>query len=158
MRKLLFFLLTILLLQPAFGATPPAPSLATGLLSKPVEPSAVTNKNKKKKPTLFQKAKLKILTACQSRGFLVDGEMTERQKRQGKWAMILGLGSLVLLVVPTIGLLAIPAAITGLVLGIKSVEGNSNTNGIIGIIASGLTLLLLLVAIAVLAAFFASWN
>ena len=84
--------------------------------------------------------------------------MTERQKRQGKWSMILGLGSIVLLMIPYVNLIAIPAAITALVLGIKSIEGNSNTQGIIGIIAGGLTLALLIIAIALLAAFFASWN
>lgn len=96
--------------------------------------------------------------ACQSHGYLVDGELTEKQKRLGKWSLILGLGSIVFLVIPTIGLLAIPAAITGLILGIKSVQGNSNTNGLIGIIASALTLLLFIIAIVLVAAFLAGWN
>ena len=113
---------------------------------------------KKHKTTLLQKAKFKLLQMCQAKGYLVEGEMTAKQKRQGKWSLILGLGSIVLLIIPYAGLLAIPAAITGLILGIKSVEGNSNTNGIIGIIASGLTLLLFIVAIALVATLLASWN
>lgn len=164
MRNILCFLLTLWVIQPAMGASFPAQQQIAPVYEK-VTPSAdvIVQKenrkiNKANKVTLLQKAKMKLLQFCQTKGLLVEGEMTPKQKRQAKWSLILGLGSIVLLVIPYAGLLAIPAAITGLILGIKSIEGNSNTNGIIGIIASGLTLLLLLVAIVLVATLLANWN
>lgn len=115
-------------------------------------------KETKKKTSFFNRWKQKILTKAISKGWLGEGEITEKQKRWAKWSMILGLAGLVLLFIPTVNIIAIPAAIVALVFGIKSVEGNSNTQGIIGIIAGGLTLVLLIAAIALLVAFFASWN
>ena len=163
-RKLFIFLLTLLVYTACYGRQLLLHHLMLQQLafvtSIPIKPEHryLPIKTKRNKPTLLQKAKIKLLQACQAKGYLVDGEMTERQKRQAKWSFILGLGSIVLLIIPYVGLLAIPAAITGLILGIKSVEGNSNTNGIIGIIASGLTLLLFIVAIALVAACLVSWN
>lgn len=113
---------------------------------------------KKKKGGIFNRWKEKLVAKAIDKGLLGEGEITPKQKKWAKWSMILGLGSLVLLFIPGINFIAIPAAIVALVFGIKSVEGNSNTQGIIGIIAGGLTLVLLILAIAVLVAFFASWN
>lgn len=164
MRNVYFFLFTLLFLPTAFGATSPASVIATNVGVNATQSNIIildkasVKINKNKKPTLLQKAKLKLLTIAQSKGLLVEGEMTEKQKRKAKWSMILGLSSILLLFIPHIGLIAIPTAIVGLVLGIKSVQGNSNTKGIIGIIASGLTLLLLLLGIILLAVFLATWN
>jgi len=106
----------------------------------------------------FFKWKQKLVTKAIAKGWLGEGEITEKQKKWATWSMILGIGGLVALFIPGVNLVAIPAAIVALVLGIKSVEGNSNTQGIIGIIAGGLTLVLLIAAIVFLVAFFASWN
>lgn len=160
MLKHLFFLLLAALVLPSsiqfskaatYGAETVIPAL-TGTKVINAKP------HEKKKRGLFTTWKQKLLAKAIQKGWLGEGEVTEKQKRQGRLSMIFGLGGLVLLFVPGINFLAIPAAIVALVLGIKSVEGNSNTNGIIGIIAGGLTLVLLILAIAVLVAFFASWN
>jgi hypothetical protein len=78
------------------------------------------------------------------------GLMTEQQRRQAKWSMTLGIASILFLFTP-IAILSLPASIVGLVLGIKSVKGNSNTKGIVGIITSSLTILLFLLVIVLLA-------
>jgi hypothetical protein len=54
--------------------------------------------------------------------------------------------------------LCIPAAILAIVFGAKSLKGNSNAKGIVGIVTGGVTLLLLVIAIIVVLAFFASWG
>ena len=160
MIKRLFFLLMLcwpasfLLTAPAAATLPHPPTVETATkahinIAKPAH---------KKKGGLFVKWKQKLLTKAVQKGWLGEGKVTEKQKRWGRLSMILGLAGLVLLFIPTVSFVAIPAAIVALVFGIKSVDGNSNANGIIGIIAGGLTLLLLILAIAVLVAFFASWN
>ena len=51
-----------------------------------------------------------------------------------------------------------PAAIIAVIFGAKSLKGNSNTQGIVGVVTGGVTLLLIIVAIIVVLAFFASWG
>ncbi len=160
MKKRLFFLLMLCMLG---AVTANVNAAAAPSLSQPsfvITDVGIHNQkpHKKKGAGLFARWKEKLVAKAIKKGWLGEGEMTEKQKRWAKWSMILGLGSLVLLFIPYISFVAIPAAIVALVLGIKSVEGNSNTQGIIGIIAGGLTLVLLILAIAVLVAFFASWN
>ncbi len=93
---------------------------------------------------LFQK---KILKYSPEEG----GEPTAKQKKQGKLSMILGISSILLLLIPYVGILSIPAAIAAMVLGIKSIKGNSNTQGIIGLITGSVTLFIILIAILVIA-------
>ena len=89
---------------------------------------------------------------------------TERQKKLGKLSLILGGIALVLLVTPyvaiglpaAIGIITVPAAIAGLVLGIKSVRGNSNLPGLLGLILSASLLLLMILAVIFLALFFST--
>lgn len=113
-----------------------------------------------RKLTFFQKIKLKIALVVLRK--LDKGEITEKQKKQGEISMILGISSIVILllsgVLPFIGLLCIPAAILAVIFGAKSLKGNSNTKGIVGVVTGGVTLLLLLIAIIVVLAFFASWG
>lgn len=52
-----------------------------------------------------------------------------------------------------LGLIGVCLAIAGLILGIKSLKGNTNVPGIIGIVFSGLVLVLILLAVAIVAAF-----
>ena len=156
MIKRLFFLL---MLGMAASLYAPANAAAAPLSLQNVETNIIITKpERKKKGGLLTRWKEKVVAKAIAKGWLGEGEMTPKQKKWAKWSMILGLGSLVLLFIPGVSIIAIPAAIVALVFGIKSVDGNSNTQGIIGIIAGGLTLVLLILAIAVLVAFFASWN
>ena len=65
--------------------------------------------------------------------------------------MILGIASLPLMILPFGLLIGIPAAVVAVVLGIKSLKSTNNTEAIIGIATGGLTLLLTILAIIVLA-------
>ena len=71
--------------------------------------------------------------------------ITPKQKRQARWALILGLISFAFLFMPFAMFIAFPAAIGGLIFGIKSVNGNSNAQGIIGIVASSVALSIFLI-------------
>ena len=92
---------------------------------------------------MFQKFKLKL--ALKTFGKLEDGTITKQQMKQANAAMILGIGSLVLLPlaftsVGIIALLSIPAALFAVILGSKSRKGNKNAKGLIGEIAGAITL------------------
>ena len=79
--------------------------------------------------------------------------ISSRQNRQATVSMIFGILSLVLLFTPA-AVVAIPAAIVGLVFGIVSVKGNSNTKSIVGIITSGVTISVLILAFLLVSAFY----
>ena len=105
-----------------------------------------------KKLRLKEKIGLKILQWKVKRQ--MNDQATPEQIRLGRLSLIFGALALVLIFVP-IGIIAIVGlgcAIAGLVLGIKSINGNSNVMGILGVVFSGLVLLLLLIAIAIVAA------
>jgi hypothetical protein len=83
-----------------------------------------------KKLSFFQKLQLKlILEKLKKRNV---GEPTKKQLNQGMWSMILGIGSIVFIFFPFIGMIAVPMAIAAVVLGIISLKGNSNTQAIVG--------------------------
>lgn len=113
-----------------------------------------------KKLTLFQKVELKIAQKLLRKWS--DDELTDKQKKQAQASLLLGIGSVALLllsgVISIFGLLCIPAAVLALVFGIKSLKGNSNTKGIIGVVTGGATLAIFLLAIIIVLAFFASWG
>jgi hypothetical protein len=115
-----------------------------------------------KKLTLFQKIKFKILQ--KTLGKWDGGEMTEKQKKKAKLSLIFGLGSIVLLLismlpfVAILGLLSIPAAITAIVLGAQSLKGNSNSEGIIGVVTGGITLALIMLALIVAIIFLSGFT
>ena len=89
-------------------------------------------------------------------------EPTDRQKKLGRLSLIFGSIAVVLLLIPyvtlalpaVIGVLTVPAAIAGLVLGIKSTRGNTNVPGLLGLIISGSLLVLMILAVIFLALFF----
>jgi hypothetical protein len=91
-------------------------------------------------------------------------EPTERQRKLGRLSLIFGGIALILLVIPyaalalpaAIGVLSVPSAIAGMVLGIKSVRGNSNLPGLLGLILSASLLLLMILAVIFLALFFST--
>lgn len=112
-----------------------------------------------KKLTLFQKIKLKIAQVALRK---MDGELTEKQQKQAQTSLILGIGSLLLLLlsgaVAVFGLLSIPAAILAIVFGAKSLKGNSNAKGIVGVVTGGVTILIIILAVIIVLAFFATWG
>ncbi|MEO6932554.1 MAG: hypothetical protein ABI151_13055 [Chitinophagaceae bacterium] len=77
-----------------------------------------------------------------------------RKAKLGKWSLYLGVAAFALAIVPIAQILSIPLAIAAVITGIISLQGNSNTYGIIGIgLGAGfilLTALLILVIIALL--------
>jgi len=76
----------------------------------------------------------------------------------------LGISSIVLLLISSIaiigflGILSVPAAVLALVFGIKSLNGNSNTKGIIGVVTGGVTIGLILIALIFLLIFFSGFT
>jgi uncharacterized protein involved in cysteine biosynthesis len=103
-----------------------------------------------KKLSLKQRIGLKFFQWTESKHLITPGEPTEKQSKYGKLSLILGLSSVVLLIIPVVNFFAVPAAVAGLIFGVKSLKGNNNTNGILGVVFSGLTLFLLLLIIIVI--------
>jgi hypothetical protein len=89
---------------------------------------------------------------------LAEKDPTERQVRQGRLSLIFGSAALVLIFLPYVAVAAIPLAIAGLVLGIKSLKGNSNTMGILGVVFSGLVLFIFLLSIAIVSILLLTWG
>ena len=108
-----------------------------------------------RKLTLFQKIKL-TLAQMALRKYSSEG-MTGKQRKQARLSMILGILGFTLLLIalaPALGFLSlfsIPAAILAIVFGSKSLRGNSNTEGIIGVVAGGLTIVFITLAVILVA-------
>ena len=85
-----------------------------------------------------------------------EGEPTPKQLQQGRMSMIFGLTSVFMFlmgfIVAPIVFLSLPLGIAGLVLGMKSVKGNGNTQGIVGLISGGSTILMWLLIVILIAA------
>jgi hypothetical protein len=132
------------------------PSVVDPFKIKPKEIEKLTGK----KLTLFEKIKFTVAQKLLKR--YSTGEMTPRQKKQAKWSMILGFLGLALLLISVtpalgvLGILSIPAAIIAVILGLKSVKGNSNTEGKIGLITGGITIVLLLAVMLLVALTFSA--
>lgn len=115
-----------------------------------------------KKFGLFQKVKIKLAQIALRK--YSDGEITPKQKRQARISMILGFVGLAFLFVSLspflgfLGILSIPAAILAILFGAKSLKGNSNTEGIIGVVTGGVTLALIILAIIVIAIAFSGFT
>ena len=79
------------------------------------------------------------------------GEPTAQQKKLGILSLIFGsIAVISILFILQLGIIAFCAAIAGLVLGIISLKGNSNTPGILGIIfSSGVLIVIVLAIIAI---------
>ncbi|MBD0279633.1 MAG: hypothetical protein ICV81_16965 [Flavisolibacter sp.] len=114
-------------------------------------------------PTLKERIITKLLERKWLKRWLsADNPLTEKQKRQANLSLILGIGSLLLLLFASygfsiVGLFAIPAGIIGIILGVKSLKGNTNTKGLVGIIASTVTLLIFIIFLVVIATAFANF-
>lgn len=103
-----------------------------------------------KKLTLLQKVELKILQRKLHRHF---DKISPEQEKQAKLSLIFGIVSICFLALSStviggiLALLSIPAAILAIIFGAKSLKGNSNVKGIIGIVLGGLSLLLIVLAL-----------
>ena len=95
-----------------------------------------------------EKIALKIVKWRLKHGMMVSGEPTEQQKKQARLSLIFSLLAYVLVFIPVVPFLSVPLAVFALILGIKSLKYNDNTMGILGVVFSGLYLLLILLAIA----------
>ena len=161
MKLLLFSALLFMgtLLQPAFALTTlPAPNHIVALPA--TAPAKMTIKEWEKatgkKLPLLQRLTWKLAQKRMSKPG--NENVTEKQRKLGRLSMIFGIAGLVLLFLPNILAIAgIGLGIAAFILGLKSVKGNSNTPGIVGLIAGSLTLLLTVLAVAIAAAFIAGW-
>lgn len=152
----------LVLLAPALYAATPAnlPAIQkfdlTTITPKQVE------KLTGKKLGFFQKLKLRMLQRALRK--YKDADITDQQKKQANISMILGISSIVLLLISSVaiigflGILSIPAAVLALVFGIKSLNGNSNTKGIIGVVTGGVTIGLVLIALILVLIFFSGFT
>lgn len=152
--KTITLLLATFIIIPVFASattTPPADKTPVIDLRK-IKASQI-EKLTGKKLNVFDKLRLKILQ--KKLGKYEDTVITEKQKKQATWSMILGILSIGLLFVPFIGILAIPSAVLALVFGIQSVKGNGNSKGIVGIVTGSITLALFFIALVFVAAILA---
>lgn len=169
MKRIVIFLLFILLLTSAGTASatclvkgPGLPGIGKKILALP--PAAMQYLLRMtphdytvatgKKLNWKDKLALQVYKWKLAKHFRDEGKVTERQKKLATLSLIFGAGAFVLLLVPLVGVLAVPSAIAGIVLGIMSLKGNRNTNGILGIVfgAAFLFLVALVIALFVLLA------
>ena len=78
-----------------------------------------------------------------------ENDITPQQQRLGTLALIFGVTSLPLLLVPAGFFLAIPFAVLGIVLGAKSMRHNGNVPGVLGFAFGIATLFVVLLALVV---------
>jgi hypothetical protein len=148
----------------SFAAVTPSEPVPAKIGFKKITPKEV-EKLTGKKLTTFEKIKLKIVQSKIARKVLKLGDdpMTDKQKKWAQLSLILGLASIALVLIAFVpyisilGILAFPAALLAIIFGIKSLKGNSNSKGIIGIVTGGSVLLLTALAIVWLFTFF-SWG
>ena len=125
---------------------------------KPKEIEKITGK----KLTLFQKIKLKLAQKVLKK--YSEEEMTAKQKKQARLSMILGILGMAFLfislspVLGYLGILAIPSAILAIIFGSQSLKGNSNSEGMLGVITGGVTLALIIIAVIVVAIAFSGFT
>lgn len=111
-----------------------------------------------KKQSVWQKLQWKLLQSKWVRKALQLGQepITDQQKKQATLSLIFGIvGFVFLFLFAPIGLVA---AILAVIFGLKSIKGNSNTKGIIGLALGATTIFIALLAIVLVAAFIASWG
>ena len=146
--------------------TLPAPASTTPEISKPVPPPASTitiqdiiklsprqfEQKTGKKLRFKEKIAYKILKWKLKKNLRKEGEPSERQKKLGVLSLIFGsVALLTLLFGGFLSIVAIVTAIAGLILGLKSLKGNSNTAGLLGIIfSSGVLFFVILVIVALI--------
>ena len=136
---------------------PPAPNVDPFKI-KPKDVEKITGK----KLGLFQKMKLTLAQKILKK--YSNDEMTTKQKKQARTSMILGILGLAFLFISLspfvgfMGILSIPLAILAIIFGSKSLKGNSNSEGKIGVITGAATLGLIIVAVIVAAIAFSGFT
>jgi hypothetical protein len=136
---------------------PPAPTFEPFKI-KPKDVEKITGK----KLGLFQKMKLTLAQKILKK--YSNDEMTTKQKKQARTSMILGILGLAFLFISLspfvgfMGILSIPLAILAIIFGSKSLKGNSNSEGKIGVITGAATLGLIIVAVIVAAIAFSGFT
>jgi len=115
-----------------------------------------------KKLTFFQKIKLKLAQKLLKK--YSDGEVTAK-KKQARLSMLLGILGIAFLFISLsplfgfLGILAIPSAILAVIIfGSQSLRGNSNAEGMIGVITGGVTIALIIITIIVVAIAFSGFT
>ena len=139
---LLFILLNLIPIRNLFALSTPV-SENISIVDPPPE-------EKRPGPTLIQRIGRGIILKIQRK---FGRTITDKQKTQGRISMILGLISFACMFVPPGIWVALPVAIAALIFGIKSVNGNSNIEGIVGIISSGVVVSIFLIVGIVLLSF-----
>jgi len=104
---------------------------------------ATGNKLKWKEKIVYKVVKWKLKKKMGS-------DPTEKQRTLGVLSLVAGLLAVALIFIPYIGILGILFAIAGFVLGIKSLRGNSNAPGLIGLILSSAVIFVLILAVIAL--------
>jgi len=136
----------------------PGPPKFDPLKIKPKDVEKITGK----KLAFFQKMKLKLAQKVLKK--YSDGEITARQKKQARASMIFGILGLAFLFISLspflgfLGILSIPSAILAIIFGSRSLKGNSNSEGKIGVITGAATLGLIIVAVIVIAIAFSGFT
>jgi hypothetical protein len=93
-----------------------------------------------------------------------DGEITSRQRKQGRISMIPGMPGLAFLFISLSpvpgfpGILAIPSATFAIVFGSKSLKGNSNSGGMVGVITGGIAIALFIIVVIVVTIAFSGFT
>lgn len=107
------------------------------------------NKLKWKEKIVYKVVKWKMKKKMRS-------EPTEKQRTLGVISLAFGVLAMVFIFVnvPLVGLLGVLLAIAGFVLGLKSLKGNSNAPGLIGLILSSAVIFVLILAFIAIA----SWD
>jgi hypothetical protein len=136
----------------------------------PLHPGTVTlnspDARVKRKGGFKQRVLVSLLKYKLVKKLIGIDEPTAKQRKLGRLSLIFAISAIALVVIPYAAL-AIPAAfavasfplaVAGVILGIKSINGNTNTMGLIGLILSAAFLLLLILSVLFLAVFFSSWN
>lgn len=80
-------------------------------------------------------------------------------KKLGRLSLIFASVGILCILIPVgvVALVGLGCSVAGFILGVKSLKGNSNTPGIIGLVLSSLVILLLIIGTVLLLAFFGSF-
>ena len=152
--KTLALLLMGIITLPAFAAVTPSVQIDK---THPLDLRKIKTKEIErlagKKLSFLEKIQLKILQKKLKN--IEKGEPTAKQKKQGTLSMLCGFVSFIVLFISPLVLLAIPFGVLALVFGMQSLKGNSNAKAILGVVTGGLSILLFIVALAIVAAMLA---
>ena len=142
MKTIILFFITFVGSMPSFASSPIQSDFSLHKFNHHsfTIPHVYTESRKNIFQKIFQKV---VVKRIKKKNW--NHEDLNKKRRQGRFSMVLGIASVVLLTIPAGLWFALPAALGGLIFGIKSVNGNSNVEGIIGLVSSGVTLSVFLI-------------